>query len=137
MKVLITTALVLLFMGCGSTTHVVLYPNAHLKEVGEVQTHNDIDACSKMADAYVKENPGAKIVGGTIVGGATGALVGGVAGAVIGELGRGSAVGAAAGATAGLIRAAIKASKPSPVYKAYVNRCMKEKGYDPIGWSEE
>jgi hypothetical protein len=23
---------------------------------------------------------------------------------------------------------------PSPVYRNFVNRCMRDRGYDPIGW---
>ena len=26
-------------------------------------------------------------------------------------------------------------SNPSPVYKRFVDRCLREKGYDPIGWN--
>jgi hypothetical protein len=83
-----------------------------------------------MAESYVKANPGAKVVGGTIAGGAGGAVMGGAVGAVTGDLARGTAAGAASG----LVRGIYKASQPSPVYKAFVNRCLKEKGYDPIGW---
>ncbi|MFB3926884.1 MAG: cell envelope biogenesis protein OmpA [Syntrophales bacterium] len=112
----------------------VLYPNAHLKKAGEAQAQNDIAECSRMADAYIKANPGAKVVGGVIVGGAGGAVVGGAVGGVTGHVGRGAAIGGVGGATAGLVRGLYKASKPSPVYKAFVNRCLKDKGYEPIGW---
>lgn len=127
-------AILLVLTGCAAKHGPVLYPNEHLKRVGEVQAQRDIDECSRMADSYVKQNPGAKVVGGTIVGGAGGAAVGTAVGAVTGSVGRGAAVGAAAGATAGLFRGIIKGSQPSPVYKTFVNRCLKEKGYDPIGW---
>jgi hypothetical protein len=55
-------------------------------------------------------------------------------GSVTGNLGRGAAMGAAGGAVAGVIRGASRASRPSPVFKNFVNRCLREKGYDPIGW---
>jgi hypothetical protein len=45
-------------------------------------------------------------------------------------------VGAAGGAAAGLVTGAIKASRPSPIYKTFVNRCLTNKGYDPIGWQD-
>jgi uncharacterized protein YcfJ len=73
-------------------------------------------------------------VGGTIVGGAGGAIVGGAVGAVTGSIGRGALVGGVAGAATGLVRGIYKSSQPSPVYKAFVNRCLRDKGYDPIGW---
>lgn len=127
-------AIVFALSGCAAKHGPVLYPNEHLKKVGEVQAQRDMDECSRMADSYVKQNPGAKVVGGTIVGGAGGAAVGAAVGAVTGGVGRGAATGGVAGATVGLFRGIIKASRPSPVYKTFVNRCMQEKGYDPIGW---
>jgi hypothetical protein len=57
-------------------------------------------------------------------------------GAVTGSFGRGVGIGAAGGAAAGLVTGAMKASQPSPLYKAFVNRCLSEKGYDPIGWQD-
>jgi outer membrane lipoprotein SlyB len=126
--------MIFILAGCAVRQSPVLYPNDYLKNVGEDRAQSDIEDCSRMADAYIKANPGAKVVGGTIVGGAGGAVVGGAVGAVAGSIGRGALVGSVAGATGGLVRGIYKASKPSPVYKAFVNRCLKEKGYDPIGW---
>lgn len=135
MKKTMIVAAVLLLAGCAARTQSpVLYPNNYLKSVGETQAQNDIEECSHMAEAYIKANPGAKVVGGTIVGGAGGAVVGGAVGAVTGNLARGASIGAAAGAASGLVRGLYRASKPTPVYKAFVNRCLREKGYEPIGW---
>jgi uncharacterized protein YcfJ len=135
MRKALILAAALILIGCASRSQSpVLYPNNYLKSVGETAAQNDIEECSHMAESYVKANPGAKVVGGTIVGGAGGAVVGGAVGAVTGDLARGVSIGAAAGAASGLVRGIYKASKPSPVYKAFVNRCLREKGYDPIGW---
>jgi hypothetical protein len=43
-------------------------------------------------------------------------------------------VGAAAGATGGLLRGLFRRSPPSNAYKQFVQRCLKERGYDPVGW---
>jgi hypothetical protein len=43
-------------------------------------------------------------------------------------------VGAATGATAGAVRGAVKQTEPSPVYKQFVDRCLRERGYDVVGW---
>jgi outer membrane lipoprotein SlyB len=133
MRKIFITVIILLFAGCASQSPV-LYPNAYLKSVGEAQAQNDIEECSHLADAYVKANPGAKVIGGVIVGGAGGAIVGGAVGAVTGNIGRGAAVGGVAGATSGLIHGIYRASKPSLVYKAFVNHCLRDKGYEPLGW---
>lgn len=135
MKLTLIIAAVFFLIGCAARSQSpVLYPNNHLKNVGENQAQKDIEECSKMAETYVKANPGARVVGGTIVGGAGGAVVGGAVGAVTGDLARGAAAGAAGGAAAGLVRGIYKASQPSPVYKAFVNRCLRDKDYEPIGW---
>ncbi len=133
MKIILMAVSILFLSGCAAQSPV-LYPNWHLKNVGEAKAQSDIEECSHLAESYVRSNPGAKVVGGTIVGGAGGAIVGGAVGAVTGNIGRGALAGGVAGATSGLVRGIYKASQPSPVYKAFVNRCLKEKGYDPIGW---
>jgi len=122
-----------MFTGCASQ-RPTLYPNAHLKNVGEERAQQDIDECKRSADAYVKSDKVKETVKDTAVGGAAGAVIGGVAGAVTGDLGRGAGVGAATGAASGLIYGLFKASEPSPVYKEFVDRCLREKGYEPIGW---
>jgi outer membrane lipoprotein SlyB len=134
MKKILLFVLFLSLAGCAGRQSPVLYPNEHLKSVGEPKAQSDIQECSQLAEAYVKANPGAKVVGGTIVGGAGGAIVGGAVGAVTGNIGRGAAVGGVAGATTGLVRGIYKASQPSPVYKAFVNKCLRDKGYEPLGW---
>jgi outer membrane lipoprotein SlyB len=133
MKSALVLLSVCILVGCGAQ-RPVLYPNGHLKQVGEERAQQDISDCMQKADTYVLANPGAKVAGGTIVGGAAGTVVGGAAGAVTGHLARGAAVGAATGGAIGLVRGVAKASKPTPVFKAFVNRCLKEKGYEPLGW---
>ena len=133
MKYIFILGALLSMAGCASYGPV-LYPNAHLKAVGEDQAHRDIGECDRLADAYVKSDAGKNVAKSTAVGGAAGAVVGGAVGAVTGHLGRGVAVGAVAGGATGLVRGVLKTSQPSPVYKRFVERCLREKGYDPIGW---
>ena len=118
----------------GCATGPVLYPNAHLQKVGEAQAHKDIAACKALADQYVKSDAGIKAAKDTAIGAAGGAVIGGAAGAVTGNLGRGAGIGAATGAASGLVRGIIKGSEPTPLFKNFVDRCLREKGYDPIGW---
>ncbi|MBP9020123.1 MAG: cell envelope biogenesis protein OmpA [Syntrophobacterales bacterium] len=130
----ISLILALLFLAGCAGQRPVLYPNSHLQQVGEEQAQRDISECMQKAEAYVKANPGAQVAGETVIGGVTGTIAGSVAGAVDNDLGRGAAVGAASGAAVGLVRGVVKASQPSPVFKSFVNRCLKEKGYEPLGW---
>ena len=67
-----------------------------------------------------------------------GAAAGAAGGAVVGRAGAGAGIGAASGgaaaATRGLIHSLSGKQNPSPVYKNFVDRCLRAKGYDPIGW---
>jgi hypothetical protein len=113
----------------------VLYPNAHLQQVGKAQAASDIDTCRQLAREYVPGTAGKDIATSTGVGGLGGAAVGAVAGAVTGRgAGAGAAIGAATGATAGAVHGAAKQAGPSPVYRSYVDRCLRDKGYEVIGW---
>lgn len=121
--------------GCASSQSPVLYPNAKLKQVGSQQAGRDIEECRKLADDYVQSTAAKDVAKGTAVGGAAGAAIGAVGGAVSGRgAGAGAAVGAATGATAGAVHGAAKQTEPSPVYKRYVDRCLRERGYEVIGW---
>jgi len=122
---------------CAHSQSPVLYPNAKLKEAGQAQADAEISACRSLADDYVSSGGAtAKEVGkDTAAGGAGGAAVGAVAGAVSGHgAGAGAAIGAATGATAGAVHGVFKSAGPSPVYKNFVDRCLRERGYEVIGW---
>lgn len=43
-------------------------------------------------------------------------------------------VGAAGGATAGFLRGLFTRPAPSVAFTNYVDRCLRERGYDPTGW---
>lgn len=134
-RILLLVSMIFVFLaGCAMQGGPALYPNAHLNAVGKEQAEIDIGECERLANEYIKTNPGGGAVGSAAVGGAAGAFVGGAAGAVTGNIGKGAGIGGAAGAASGLVRGISKSSKPSQVYKNFVFRCLREKGYEPIGW---
>ena len=113
----------------------VLYPNDHLKRVGSSVAERDTNDCLRQAEEYVASN--GRVDGAVkraATGGAIDAAGGAAGGAVIGHAGTGAAIGGAAGATRGLLHGLSGKQNPSPVYKNFVNRCLRDKGYDPIGW---
>jgi hypothetical protein len=120
--------------GCAAQ-RPVLYPNAKLKQVGNEAAQRDINECIELAEqSGITHSGGDKVarrgVGGAIVGGAVGAGVG----AVRGDIGRSAAAGAAGGAAGGAASGAIHSGEPDSVYKGFVQRCLRERGYDVIGW---
>ncbi len=119
-----------------------LYPNEQFKRVGEAAAERDVDDCMRRAEQYVAGSSRGQevtrdVAGSTAIGAGTGAAIGAVGGAVTGNVGEGAAVGAATGGTAGLLGGlfgAFRSREPDPLYANYVDRCLRERGYDPIGW---
>jgi hypothetical protein len=113
----------------------VLYPNQHYRQVGIEISQIDIDACMQMAETGVGDkNRAAETAGSTAVGAGGGAAVGAVGGAITGNAGTGAAVGAATGGTVGLMRGLFGSRQRDPIFMAYVETCLREKGYQPLGW---
>lgn len=120
----------------------MLYPNDQLKRVGNTAASRDIDDCMRQAEHYVSDRRVGKSVEGAVTESGTSAAIGAAAGAaggaVVGRAGTSAAIGAAgggaAGATRGLFHAFSSKHGPSPVYKNFVNRCLRERGYEPLGW---
>ena len=135
-----------LLAGCAATgpsspsARPVFYPNTTLNRVGDAEAQRDADQCMNSAKnaglaPEEKDNAvGRGAVKGAAVGGvaaAVGALVHGRGPERVLESGTaGAAVGGSAGAVAGAFH-----EKPSGTYRHYVQRCLKDKGFDVIGWN--
>lgn len=131
-----TIALSVSVWSCASHKRPVLYPNAYLQQVGEDQAQADIDECFEFAATAVDQyRKGER----ALEGGAKGATVGAAAGAAGsavggGSVGRGAGTGAAAGAAIGVVSGLWSGSEPEPIFKQFVEQCLRDKGYDPKGW---
>ena len=124
-------------LGCAGPKPI-LYPNAHYQSVGKRVAQSDIEGCREMADAAGANRDPSKVARtarSTAAGGAIGGAAGAAGGAVIGHAGRGAGVGAASGAAAALMRSLLfQRSTTSQAHIAYVDRCLEDLGYDPVGW---
>lgn len=76
---------------------------------------------------------GERVAKGTATGAAVGGASGAAVGAVFGKVGKGEAAGALGGAAA-LTSGLIRSGEPNPMFKRFVEKCLREKGYEPIGW---
>jgi len=113
----------------------VLYPNEQVRKAGVEVSQVDIDTCMRLAKTGVGDkNAAASAAGRSVVGAGAGAAVGAVGGAITGNAGTGAAAGAATGGTAGLLSGMWGAREHDPTFMAYVETCLREKGYQPIGW---
>lgn len=126
-------SLVLLLAGC-ATARPVIYPNATSQLAGKSAQDAAVQACVQQAESADLSRGGDQVARSTAGGAVIGGVGGAAAGAVYGNIGRGAGAGAAAGAATGLVRGLFRSNQPSPVYMAYVNRCLGDKGYEVVGW---
>lgn len=122
--------------GCAST-RPVLYPNDHYQSVGKEAAERDIAACMQMAEAAgasARGDSAGRTATATVTGAAVGAASGAVGGTIVGAAGQGTAIGAATGATAGLIQSIFIRPQRSPAFERFVDQCLQERGYQPLGW---
>jgi hypothetical protein len=112
-----------------------LYPNEHYRQVGVETAEMEVSECMARADHDAPQDSVAKGAAVNTVGGAAaGAALGAIGGAIAGSPGTGAAAGAAVGATAGAGKTAYDTSKPQETYKGWVEACLRERGYEVIGW---
>lgn len=135
-KIFLALVIALAVEGCAST-QPVLYPNEHYKAAGSEAAERDIKICMDLAESAGADSGGsdagdaaATTAGGAAIGAASGA----VGGAVVGAAGSGSAIGAVSGATAGLLHWIFSEPERSPAFENFVNKCLQERGYQPVGW---
>jgi len=134
-RALICAPLLLALIGCAAPQPVA-YPNGHLKRVGSAQFERDAEACSERATTSVGLNDGGKRLPQQV---ARNALIGGAAGGAF-AWGAGRDIesralgGGAAGAVGTLVKGLFSMNEPDGVHQKFVERCLKKKGYEPIGW---
>ena len=112
----------------------VVYPNDHSKTVGKIQTDQDIEYCLKLADDSIgKTSRGKTSVKSGVKGGLIGGAIGLGIGIVTGSPGTAALAGTAGGAAGGAVGGAVQ-DNTDAAYRNFVEKCLIEKGYEPIGW---
>jgi uncharacterized protein YcfJ len=122
-----------------SSARPVFYPNPTLNRVGNAQAQADSDQCmgSARSAGLTPEEKDNAVERGAAKGAAVGGVVGAVGALVRGHPARAlesGAVCAVVGGSAGAVAGSFN-EKPSSTYRHYVQRCLKDKGYDVIGWN--
>ena len=96
--------------------------------------HVHLDAGCPLRVDGLRDRIGERATTGAVSSAAGGAASGAVHGSVAAGAERGAAGCGARGLVRGLLREAFRAKKPSKPYRSFVRRCLKERGYDLIGW---
>lgn len=104
MRVLAALGIIVILIAGCVSQRPVLYPNEHTRRVGKLAADQDIDNCIQRA-----KEPGAASV---VEPASAGAPVS--QGAAISEL--------------------FDKFELSSGQKVFVNKCLRDKGYDPVGW---
>ncbi len=131
-KAWIAAAILPLVAGCARRP--VLYPNPKLDRAGAAAAERDIELCMRRGRQLVAGGRAEEVATETAVGAGVGAAAGAAGGAVVGRPGKGAAVGAASGGAASFLRSLFYRRDPEPAFRNFVERCLREKGYEPIGW---
>ena len=133
-KLQISLFVIALVCSC-ATSQPVLYPNEHTKEVGDEQVRKDIDECLQLAkDSGAKSNNAEEVAIETAGSATEGAATGAATGTVTGNAGAAAAVGAINRGLSRFFSGMKRSKEPSPTFKQIVERCLIDKGYEPVGW---
>ena len=106
-----------------------------VQQEGQTQARRDTDDCMALADSYSVSRTrdgevSSKATSGALIGGATA----GAWGIVRGDAGERALAGALAGGTAGAVKGGVDSTRISPTFQRFVDRCLRERGYEVIGW---
>jgi len=127
--------IITLMLNACAAKRPVLYPNNYLKEIGQSKANQEIDDCIRLATEYQAGGDRAKeIAKDTGKAGVVGAATGAVIGVITGDIGRVAAIGGAGAATATMGSGIMRSDEPDPVFKQFVDQCLREKGFQPLGW---
>jgi outer membrane lipoprotein SlyB len=129
--------LLVILAGCASTAEVqpVLYPNARLQQAGRAAADQEIQECRQLArDHGVRETRDGEVARKSAGGAAIGGAAGGAWGLVSGDAVERALAGAAAGAATGAVRGTLQSGETSPLFKNFVQKCLRDRGYEVIGW---
>jgi len=132
---LVAGVIALALVGCAAQ-RPVLYPNAKMKQVGEAAARRDVDDCIRQAEDFGARHGGREKA---VRQGGSGAVIGGVTGAVAGAVGHGNVgeravQGAAVGGAAAGTHGAIHSDQPGDLHRNFVQRCLRDRGYEVVGW---
>jgi outer membrane lipoprotein SlyB len=137
-RLAICSTIVFCCLGCAAAKHPILAQNDHLQEMAPEAVQRDIDECIRLAN---EAGPGAaqgkQIARQTVGGAAIGAAAGAVSGAITGGPGIGAAAGAAGGATWSFLGGLFRSKNMDDRKKRYIEDCLRQKGYNPIGWQSK
>ena len=120
---------------CSTSKGPVLYPNEQVKEVSDEQVDQDIKECVALAESSgAKSNSSKEETKETAKDATEGAITGAATGAVTGNAGVSAATGAIRRGLNRFFAGLDQSNEPSPAFKRIVERCLIDKGYEPIGW---
>ncbi len=125
-----------ILQGCTHVQRPVLYPNQKVTSSSRALVERDVDECMRLGKEYVRGyhrtgEVALRTTRNAAIAAATGAAISAVAG---GNAGTGAAIGAAGAGTATVAKEITSSAEPDPMFKNFVERCLRDKGYEVMGW---
>ncbi|BBO72031.1 hypothetical protein DSCA_59610 [Desulfosarcina alkanivorans] len=114
----------------------ILYPNAHYKVMDEASVRTDVEDCWQLArESGASETGETQIQQQAAKDAAALAVFGAAAAAALGgDPHRAAVAGAVGGGSASIAAGMLAQENPPGVFRAIVERCLFEKGYEVAGW---
>jgi hypothetical protein len=129
-RLAICSAIVFCCLACAAAKRPILSPNEDLQDMTTEAVQRDIDECLQLAkEAGPGTTRGKQIATQTIGGAAAAAASGAITGGPIG-----AAAGAVSGVTTSLFQGVFGSSDLDAGKQRYAEDCLRQKGYNPIGW---
>jgi hypothetical protein len=119
--------------GCAAK-RPVLYPNDYYQDVGPEIAESEVSRCVSAAREYARANRAGQVAGEVAESSVAGGAAGAAAGVITGGAGKGAAAGAAAAGSWSLVRGLFRTRDPDPVEARFVEKCLRDRGFEPIGW---
>lgn len=141
-RVFLSSVLSTFLLAC-SAQRPIVYPNSAADSSSREAAERAVDECMERAEQFASlEQPGADAAEDAALSAGTSATVGAAGGAaggaIVGRAAQGAAAGAAGGAAASLTRSLLRAlftpRKSDLRHQRLVNRCLRDKGYETVGW---
>lgn len=120
--------------GCATNQPIVYSQQGAPDKAASKAVIADCEAQAEAAGATRYGGSAGQVAGNTARSAAVGAAGGAVGGAIAGNALQGAGIGAASAAAISLVQNLLAPPAPNPAYRAFVERCLRDKGVEIVGW---
>ena len=120
--------------GCATNQPIIYSKSGAPDQAASKAAVADCEAQAEAAGATRYGGSAGQMAGNTARSAAVGAAGGAVGGAIAGNALQGAGIGAASAAAISLVQNVLAPPAPNPAYRAFVERCLRDRGIEIVGW---